>query len=98
MNGDTGKIVDMKQYGLYESASVKVRPGPCGVTSSLTICTFQIQILKTAVEVYPCESSCSCCLLTMPIGCPHATARRRRGTGHPKRARAARPSTRGDAG
>ena len=25
INGDTGKIVDMKQYGLYESASVQVR-------------------------------------------------------------------------
>jgi T-complex protein 1 subunit gamma len=25
VNGDTGKIVDMKEYGLYESASVKVR-------------------------------------------------------------------------
>ncbi|EJF67442.1 T-complex protein 1 [Dichomitus squalens LYAD-421 SS1] len=25
INGDTGKIVDMKQYGLYESASVKVQ-------------------------------------------------------------------------
>src|ERR1700761_365688 len=24
INGDTGKIVDMKEYGLYESASVKV--------------------------------------------------------------------------
>ena len=24
VNGDTGKIVDMKTYGLYESASVKV--------------------------------------------------------------------------
>ena len=24
INGDTGKIVDMKAYGLYESASVKV--------------------------------------------------------------------------
>jgi len=26
VNGDTGKIVDMKTYGLYESASVKVIP------------------------------------------------------------------------
>ena len=26
INGETGKIVDMKEYGLYESASVKVRP------------------------------------------------------------------------
>lgn len=25
INGETGKIVDMKEYGLYESASVKVR-------------------------------------------------------------------------
>jgi hypothetical protein len=25
VNGETGKIVDMKSYGLYESASVKVR-------------------------------------------------------------------------
>ena len=25
INGDTGKIADMKKYGLYESASVKVR-------------------------------------------------------------------------
>ena len=25
MNGDTGKIVDMKEYGLYESASVKIQ-------------------------------------------------------------------------
>ena len=24
VNGDTGKIVDMKSYGLFESASVKV--------------------------------------------------------------------------
>ena len=24
INGETGKIVDMKEYGLYESASVKV--------------------------------------------------------------------------
>jgi T-complex protein 1 subunit gamma len=24
VNGDTGKVVDMKSYGLYESASVKV--------------------------------------------------------------------------
>ena len=24
INGDTGKIVDMKSYGLFESASVKV--------------------------------------------------------------------------
>lgn len=24
LNGDTGKVVDMKIYGLYESASVKV--------------------------------------------------------------------------
>ena len=24
INGDTGKVVDMKTYGLYESASVKV--------------------------------------------------------------------------
>ena len=28
VNGETGKIVDMKEYGLYESASVKVRL-PC---------------------------------------------------------------------
>lgn len=26
INGETGKIVDMKEYGLYESASVKVLP------------------------------------------------------------------------
>jgi len=25
VNGDTGKIVDMKEYGLYESASVKIQ-------------------------------------------------------------------------
>ncbi|TFY74679.1 hypothetical protein EWM64_g9333 [Hericium alpestre] len=25
INGDTGKIVDMKEYGLYESASVKIQ-------------------------------------------------------------------------
>lgn len=25
INGDTGKIVDMKAYGLYESASVKIQ-------------------------------------------------------------------------
>lgn len=25
VNGDTGKIVDMKEYGLWESASVKVQ-------------------------------------------------------------------------
>lgn len=25
INGDTGKVTDMKEYGLYESASVKVR-------------------------------------------------------------------------
>lgn len=25
MNGDTGKIVNMKEYGLYESASVKIQ-------------------------------------------------------------------------
>ena len=25
MNGETGKIVDMKTYGLYESASVKIQ-------------------------------------------------------------------------
>lgn len=25
VNGNTGKIIDMKSYGLYESASVKVR-------------------------------------------------------------------------
>ena len=28
INGETGKIVDMNEYGLYESASVKVRPSP----------------------------------------------------------------------
>lgn len=31
VNGDTGKIVDMKKYGLYESASVKV----CSATTVL---------------------------------------------------------------
>lgn len=25
VNGDTGKIVDMKEYGLYESTSVKIQ-------------------------------------------------------------------------
>ncbi len=25
VNGDTGKIVDMKEYALYESASVKIQ-------------------------------------------------------------------------
>jgi len=25
INGDTGKVVDMKSYGLYESASVKIQ-------------------------------------------------------------------------
>jgi chaperonin GroEL (HSP60 family) len=25
VNGETGKIVDMKEYGLYESASVKIQ-------------------------------------------------------------------------
>lgn len=25
INGDTGKIADMKTYGLYESASVKIQ-------------------------------------------------------------------------
>ena len=25
VNGETGKIVDMKAYGLYESASVKIQ-------------------------------------------------------------------------
>ena len=29
INGETGKIVDMKEYGLYESASVKVRVLAC---------------------------------------------------------------------
>ena len=49
INGDTGKVVDMKAYGLYESASVKVRA--CftqGLRFPQQVC--QIQILKTAVE------------------------------------------------
>lgn len=25
MNGDTGKVVSMREYGLYESAAVKVQ-------------------------------------------------------------------------
>lgn len=50
VDGETGKIVDMKSYGLYESASVKVR------RDGLWFCcryrqSVQIQILKTAIEV-----------------------------------------------
>ncbi|KAG5219672.1 T-complex protein [Salix suchowensis] len=41
VNGETGKIVEMKEYGLYESASVKLVSHP----------DLQMQILKTAIEV-----------------------------------------------
>ena len=37
INGETGKIVDMKQYGLYESASVKVR-----LSRTCYICTLGV--------------------------------------------------------
>lgn len=52
MNGDTGKIVDMKTYGLYESASVKVSLSLSLSYLYLTISTptSQIQTLKTAIE------------------------------------------------
>ena len=53
INGETGKIVDMKSYGLYESASVKV--GSFLITPSAGIGQSpngftQVQILKTAIE------------------------------------------------
>ena len=43
--------MDMKSYGLYESASVKVRPRPTTeITTIQQLMLSQIQILKTAVE------------------------------------------------
>ena len=51
INGETGKIVDMKQYGLYESASVKVRLlfHPAYSWTLAYVCV-QVQTLKTAIE------------------------------------------------
>ena len=49
INGETGKIVDMKEYGLYESASVKVRPFPC--VSSL----LPLSHLLTPLSAYRCK-------------------------------------------
>ena len=50
VNGETGKIVDMAEYGLYESASVKVSASFKLETSRYS-CLIKIQILKTAIEV-----------------------------------------------
>lgn len=50
INGDTGKIVDMKSYGLYESASVKVCFCSLAVRFDRLTRLLQIQTLKTAVE------------------------------------------------
>ncbi len=49
INGDTSKIVDMKEYGLYESASVKVRIFLLHFHSVL-ISSWKIQTFKTAIE------------------------------------------------
>ena len=51
VDGETGKIVDMKSYGLYESASVKVRFVSSVFGRMLTVGTLQIQTFKTAIEV-----------------------------------------------
>ncbi len=51
INGDTGKVVDMKEYGLYESASVKVRSHSPSHLTWLTLSdNTQVQTLKTAIE------------------------------------------------
>jgi T-complex protein 1 subunit gamma len=51
VNGETGKIVDMKTYGLYESASVKVTIACILAFIYTDIIVYQIQTLKTAIEV-----------------------------------------------
>ena len=47
----TGKIIDMKLYGLYESAIVKVKSISFVFGHMLTVGTLQIQTFKTAIEV-----------------------------------------------
>ena len=47
----TGKIIDMKSHGLYESASMKMRSVSFVFGHMLTVGTLQIQTFKTAIEV-----------------------------------------------
>lgn len=44
MNGDTGKIVDMKEYGLYESASVKIQTFKTAIEVSVLLAHLRFDI------------------------------------------------------
>ena len=46
VNGDTGKIVSMKEYGLYESAAVKVQTIKTAIESACLILRFVLDLAE----------------------------------------------------